>query len=166
MKGHKRPECPNRVLSVRNPGHTKGKILHGTVGVNPCIMTLDSGADHTVVRADLVTEAEYTGRSCRVGDYFGYFRDVPMAKVWLGIEKEYQLKHEVLVVPRDCPHEVLLGNDLLMFDELYKLAQVHGDSDSHVKAITRGEDKRQREKKALDRYWELKAWVRVLECAL
>ena len=103
VKGHKRPECPNRVLSVRNPGHTKGKILYGTVGVNPCIMTLDSGADHTVVRADLVTEAEYTGRSCRVGDYFGYFRDVPMAKVWLGIEKEYQLKHEVLVVPRDCP---------------------------------------------------------------
>ena len=61
-----------------------------------------------------------------------------MAKVWLGIEKEYQLKHEVLVVPRDCPHEVLLGNDLIMFDELYKLAQVHGDSDSRVNAITRG----------------------------
>ena len=38
-----------------------------------------------------------------------------MAKVWLGIEKEYQLKHEVLVVPR-----------------------VHGDFDSHVKAVTRG----------------------------
>ena len=49
MKGHKRPECPNRILSVRNLGHPKGKILHGTVGVNPCIMTLDSGADHTVV---------------------------------------------------------------------------------------------------------------------
>ena len=151
VKGHKRPECPNRVLSVRNPGHPKGKILHGTVGVNPCIMTLDSAADHTVVRADLVTDAEYTGRSCRVGDYFGYFRDVPMAKVWLGIEKEYKLKHEVLVVPRDCPHEVLLGNDLIMFDELYKLAQVHGGSDSHVKAITRGEAKRQREKRSLDR---------------
>ena len=166
VKGHKRPECPNRVLSVRNPGHPKGKILHGTVGVNPCIMTLDSGADHTVVRADLVTDAEYTGRSCRVGDYFGYFRDVPMAKVWLGIEKEYQLKHEVLVVPRDCPHEVLLGNDLLMFDELYKLAQVHGDSDSHVKAITRGEAKRQREKRALDRALDVRDGAQPVHCPL
>ena len=166
MKGHKRPECPNRVLSVRNPGHPKGKILHGTVGVNPCIMTLDSGADHTVVRADLVTDAEYTGRSVRVGDYFGYFRDVPMAKVWLGIEKEYQLKHEVLVVPRDCPLEVLLGNDLLMFDEVYKLAQVHGDSDSHVKAITRGEAKRQREKRLLDRALDVRDGAQPVHCSL
>ena len=42
----------------------------------------------------------------------------------------------MLVVPRDCP---LLGNDLIMFDELYKLAQVCDDSDSHVKEVTQGE---------------------------
>ena len=89
-----------------------------------------------------------------------------MAKVWLGIEKEYQLKHEVLVVPRDCPHEVLLGNDLLMFDELYKLAQVHGDSDSHVKAITRGEAKRQREKRALDRVLDVRDGAQPVHCPL
>ena len=33
-------------------------------------MNLDSGADHTVVRADLITEADYTGGTSRVGDYY------------------------------------------------------------------------------------------------
>lgn len=77
VKGHKRPDCPERVASVRNPTHTKSKILYGTVGVNPCTLTLDSGADHTVVRSDLITESDYTGRSVRVGDYYGCWREVP-----------------------------------------------------------------------------------------
>ena len=75
-----------------------------------------------MVRADLVTEADYTGNTSRVGDYYGCWRDVPMAEVWVEVGKEYKFKHEVLVVPRDCPHEVLLGNDFGIFDELYKLA--------------------------------------------
>jgi hypothetical protein len=64
-------------------------------------MFLDSGADYTVVRADLITEADYTGSCSRVGDYYGCWRDVPVAEVWLGIGKEYKFKHHVLVVPRD-----------------------------------------------------------------
>ena len=98
VKGHKRPECPNRIGSIRKFGHFKGRVLQGTVGGNPCTMTLDSGADHTVVRADLITESNYTGRS-RVGDYYGYWRDVPTAEVCISIGKEYKFWHEVLVVP-------------------------------------------------------------------
>ena len=31
VKDHKRPECSNRIASVRNTGHPKGRILHGCV---------------------------------------------------------------------------------------------------------------------------------------
>ena len=129
-------------------------------------MNIDSGADHTVVRADLITEADYTGGTSRVGDYSGYWRDVPMAEVWLGIGKEYKFKHKVLVVPRDCPHEVLLGNDLEMFDELYELARVHGNSDPQVKAVTRGEAKRQRENTVLDSALDAKDGAKPVQCHL
>ena len=92
-------------------------------------MTLDSGADHTVVRADLISGSDYMGRSSHVGNYCGCWREVPMANVWIKIGREYKFMHEVLVVPRDCPNEVLLGNDLEIFDELYRLAQVNGNPD-------------------------------------
>lgn len=132
--------------------------------MNPCTLTLDSGADHTVVRSDLITESDYTGRSVRVGDYYGCWREVPTAKVWLGIEKKYKFKHEVLVVPQDCPHEVLLGNDLTIFDELYKLAQVHGVSDCQVKVVTRRAAKKQREELLLDRVLDVRDSAQPVEC--
>ena len=53
-------------------------------------MTLDSVADHTVVRADLITDTDYTGRTKCVGDYYGYWRQIPTASVWLGIQSEYK----------------------------------------------------------------------------
>ena len=154
-KGHKRSECPDKSdktnARVGKNSRSKARKLQGRVGTNSCSMSLDSGADHTVVRADLITEGDYTGRSSRVGDYYGCWRDVPMAKVWIEIGKEYKFKHEVLVVPRDCPHEVLLGNDLIVLDELYELACAQGDSDPHVKAVTRARAKKQRENEELDR---------------
>ena len=168
VKGHKRPECPDKIektnARVGKNIRSKARTLLGKVGTNSCSMTLDSGADHTVVRADLITEADYTGQSSRVGDYYGCWRDVPMAKVWIGIGKEYKFRHEVLVVPRDCPHEVLLGNDLIMFDELYKLACPQGDSDPQVKAITRAEAKRQSEREELDKALDAKDGAQPIQC--
>ena len=61
-------------------------------------MTLEGGADHTVVRADLISESNYAGRSSRVGDYYGCWREVPKANVWIKIGREYKFMHEVLVV--------------------------------------------------------------------
>ena len=55
-----------------------------------------------------------------------------MAKVNIEIGKEYKFKHEVLEVPRDCPHEVHLGNDLVFFDELYLLAHANGSGVARV----------------------------------
>ena len=102
---------------------------------------LDSGADHTVVREDLVSHHEYTGKTSTVGDYFGYWRKVPTALVWIGIEGEYKFCQEVLVVPRDCAHQVLLGNDIAIFDDLYTLA-IHKGMSSQVRVVTRAETQR------------------------
>ena len=151
IKGHKRSECPEKVARVNDPGSTGSKILSGTIGKMDCEMTLDSGADRTVVRADLVDESDYTGRTNRVGDYFGYWRQVPTALVWSGIEKEYKFKHEVLVVPSDCTHQVLLGNDLPMFDNLYELSLQTGRPIPQVKVVTRAESKKRKKRHELDK---------------
>ena len=116
VKGHKRPECPEKVASIRRSGQSRCKVVQGRVGTKPCKMTLDSAADQTVVRADLVKQPDYIGESSRVSDYYGCWREIPRAKVWIEIGKEYKFRHDVLVVPRDCPHEVLLGNDLEFFE--------------------------------------------------
>lgn len=75
---------------MNNPGRTGCKIVTGSIGNTSCKMTLDNGADRTVVSADLVDDCDYTGKSNRVGDYFGYWRQVLTATVWIGIENEYK----------------------------------------------------------------------------
>ena len=67
VKGHFKSECPDNVASVRKSGQFKRKIVQEKC-IHPYKMTLDSGADHTVVRADLTLEQDYTGKSCRVCD--------------------------------------------------------------------------------------------------
>ena len=67
------------------------------------------------------------------------------AKVWIEIGKEYKLRHDVLIVPRNCPHEVLLGNDLEFFDELYRTAHIDTHTTPQVKAITRAGARKQME---------------------
>ena len=114
-------------------------------------MTLDSGADHTVVRADLISGSDYMGRSSRVGNYCGWWREMTLANVWIKIGREYKFMHEVLVVPRDCPNEVLLGNDLEIFDDLYRLAQVNGNPDPNIKVVTRVKARKQKEQEELDK---------------
>ena len=54
-------------------GSPKSKILKGTIGKTPCELMLDSGADRSIVREDLVSDHEYTGKTSTVGDYFGYW---------------------------------------------------------------------------------------------
>ena len=48
-------------------GSPKSKVLKGTIGKTLCEMTLDSGADRTVVREDQVSDHEYTGKISTVG---------------------------------------------------------------------------------------------------
>jgi len=70
-------------------------MIQGSVGKSVCMMTLDSAADKTVVRADLVNESDYTGSTSTVCDYYGSWREIPLARVWLGIDDTYLFKHTV-----------------------------------------------------------------------
>ena len=53
------------------------------------------------------------------------WREISRAKLRIEIGKEYKFRHDVLVVPSDFPHEVLLGNYLEFFFELYRTANTH-----------------------------------------
>ena len=79
VKGHRKSECPDRVATIKKVGQSRIRTLPGTVGTNLCTMTLDS--DHTVARAVLITDTDYTGRTKCVGDYYGYWQQIPTASV-------------------------------------------------------------------------------------
>ena len=46
-------------------------------------MTIDTGAQLTVVKAGLVEEVEYTGETIRLLDFRGKASEVPLANVWV-----------------------------------------------------------------------------------
>ena len=100
VKGHKRAECPNKVASIKKEGKPKCRTLQGKVGTNPCTMTLDSGADHTVVRADLVAEADYTGRSSRVETIMGAGGTCQQLKCGLRLGRSTCLSMKCLWCPK------------------------------------------------------------------
>ena len=87
-----------------------------------------------------------------------------MAKVNIEIGKEYKFMHEILVVPRDCPHEVLLCNDLEFFDELYQLASANCNPDTHVKVITRAKAKKQKKEEEFDKALDAKDGAQPVKC--
>ena len=74
--------------------HRAGVCSHRT-GMCSHMVGMCSYRTDICSQADLITEADYTGGTSRVGDYYGYWRDVPMAEVWLGIGKEHKFKHKV-----------------------------------------------------------------------
>ena len=46
-----------------NPKRQEALKVEGKVGVHECDMTIDTGAQQTVVRAGLVVDEEYTGET-------------------------------------------------------------------------------------------------------
>ena len=118
-KGHKRPECPNKVARVVSPVRRASLRVDGCVGEHECQMTIDTGAQKTVVKADLVKPEEYTGKSIRLLGFDGGAVTVPLAKVWLHIG-EYAIQH-VVAVCDEPSEEALLGLDIGMLDYLMQL---------------------------------------------
>ena len=119
-KGHKRPECPDhRIGRVVSPVRQAALRVDGHVGEHECQMTIDTGAQKTVVKADLVKPEEYIGDSIRLLGFDGGAVTVPLAKVWLHIG-EYVIKH-VVAVCKDPPQQALLGLDIGILDYLMKL---------------------------------------------
>ena len=61
--GHIRPNCPNKIRRVRSPECAELMSVDGLIeGVAVSGLRVDTGADRTIVRKDLVPELAYTGR--------------------------------------------------------------------------------------------------------
>ena len=103
-------ECPNnRVARIITPKPRKIPKIDGMIGDKQCKMTIDTGAQVTVVKPAMVDVENYTGRCMVIEDYKGKQEKVKIAKVWLHLG-EYSMKHEVLV-SGETKDYVLLGLD-------------------------------------------------------
>ena len=115
-------------------------------------MTIDTGAQKTVVKADLVQPEEYTGESMKLLGFDGGAVTVPLAKVWLHIG-EYAIQHDVAVC-KDPPEQALLGLDIGILDYLMQLEKEQRAekeaSELSVGATTRAQAKAREEQERKD----------------
>ena len=70
--GHIRPNCPNRVRSVKSPDPNALDVVEGRIGgkVVPGLL-VDTGAARTLVRDDLIPWGSYTGESVTLDTWRG-----------------------------------------------------------------------------------------------
>ena len=115
-KGHKQFECPKRIRRVVSPKRRGSPMVVGKVWKKECEMTIDSGAQLTLVRED---RKEYTGETLNLMSVCGNTFTVPAARVWLHFG-EYSIEH-VVAVSKDLREAVLLGMDLDLLDYLLQL---------------------------------------------
>ena len=137
QKGHKRPDCPNKIGRIGARSKHKPLTVDGRIGKHSCTMTIDTGAQLTVVKAGLVEEVEYTGETIRLLDFRGKASEVPLANVWVHTG-EYSFKQEVAVC-EDPIQDVLLGLDIGILDYLWELAKKQVQGGVEVNALTRAQ---------------------------
>ena len=115
--GHIRPQCPHMVRSVRSPdSDTQAKcdvmFVSGWIaGCSSDKLKIDTGAERTLVRADFVPTAAYTGDVVRLVTWKG--NDVSnhkLARLAIKVGKVEVLATVAVVEQLDCP--ALLGSDL------------------------------------------------------
>ena len=54
QRGHKRPDCPNKIARIQIPAGGSCPGVEGKIGKVSCSMLVDTGAEKTVVSAELV----------------------------------------------------------------------------------------------------------------
>ena len=148
-KGHKRPDCP-QVRRVVSPDRQTSLRVEGRVGEHGCQMTIDTGAQKTVVNADLVKSEEYTGGSIRLLGFNGGAVIVPLAEVWLHIG-DYVFKH--VAVCNNSPEQILLGLDIGILDYLMQLEKEREQREASkfsVNVTTRAQTKAREEEERQD----------------
>ena len=70
--GHIRPNCPHRIRRIRSPENSGRMSVDGLIaGEKVSGMRVDTGADRTIVRKDLVPEAAYTGKDVLLDTWKG-----------------------------------------------------------------------------------------------
>ncbi len=111
-----------------------------------CNLVLDSGADTTVIAADLVPVASYTGETLRIAGVHSIGVEVPLArvKIMIGNQKIW-LKAAVVEKP---PHDILLGRDCENLQQLLRdaLELQAEETKETVSVVTRQQAKASRKK--------------------
>ena len=112
--GHKVNECTKPMYRVQQkkpePYSDAGwSTVQGTVGCSNCRITLDSGADVSLIREDLVRGNAYTGEVACFKGVSQISQRRPMAKVLVRVvEKKFWMKTAVV---EELAGDVLLGRD-------------------------------------------------------
>ena len=118
-------ECPEKVCAVASGEEqceriAKWHTMHGVLEAHACNIGLDSGADMTVVSADLVPGSAFTGVRRRIAGVHSIGREVPLARLRLTIGPR-QLLIKAAVIDRP-PQDVLLGRNWEELPELLEEA--------------------------------------------
>ena len=110
--GHIRPDCPNRVRSVRSPDSDSGIGVTGLVaGVLVKGLQIDTGACRTVIDAKHIPRSAYLGKTITLDTWKGrQFSEHPLAK--LSIEIGDVSTVAVVAVAEDFGSPALLGRDM------------------------------------------------------
>ena len=118
--GHKAYEFKVHTVRVKASRQEK-YMLRGTVNNKPCDITLDSCTEVSCLSPHLVDEEEYIGSKRQIRGIHGTAKEVPMAKVLVGIRK-YELELVVAVVEGCEETGVLLSLDTRIFYYCMELA--------------------------------------------
>ena len=137
--GHIRPQCPLRIRTVRSSDSVCSvkddkMFVSGWIGGSPVErLKFDSGADHSLVRKDLVPPAAYTGKVVHLVTWKGNDPSIhKLAKVPIKVGKIEVLASVAVVEQLDCP--ALLGADLgrPMTRQLFMAVMANIDDDDDV----------------------------------
>ena len=109
--GHISKECPKKVAMIVKTvclnEHKDWHTIPGQIGTNDCQVAVDSGAEITVVSADLVPETAKTGERQWIRGVHPYEESVPLAKVLIQLANQRIWVTAAAV--EDLPFDVLLG---------------------------------------------------------
>ena len=152
QKGHKRSECPKKVLRIITPKQEKDLFITGKVGKHTThLMKVDTGAQVTVVHPKLINDDQYTGKEIGLNLVELGHKRVPVATAQLEVgELEFKLNVAVLDI---APDDVLLGMDIgkskYMVDLAHKQAQQTQEKSAAV-LLTRNQKKKQQDQSAAE----------------
>ena len=125
-------------------GRRQLNTLEGRLGSHQCTVLLDTGADTSVIAADLVSETALTGEYFRIAGVHSVDREVLLARLMIVINhRRIRMRAAVVEQP---PQDVLMGRDC---PELKKLLKEALAIKQVVTVVTRQQTKHEQEGKKL-----------------
>ena len=110
--GHIRPNCPNRMRSVREEGVENGILVDGFLaGIEAKGLRIDTGSSRTVVHPDFVPSEAYTGRKIILDTWRGgEFSKHRIARIAIQVGSVETVAE--VAVDENVKYPALLGMDL------------------------------------------------------